>query len=182
MKMTSESNKVKINSVKTNLQIAYIFTILVNIPFAILVILVSVLPFIAALSGPLSIYTGIGTIIAPLLLIIPILIFWIPSYMIMKRTGKLYNAAKRYDVSTLKAYNSTMWAVLALIFTGVIPGILLLMSNGPLSELDERATQKQTPITDPLEKLGKLKGLLDKGAITKEEFEEQKKKIMESMD
>ena len=173
--MTSESNKAKINSVKTNLQIAWIFAILVNVGVILALLFVFILPVLGGLAGGIGGFLG-GLIVLIIPLII-ILVFWIPSWMVMKRAGRLYNAAKSYDVHTLKANNSIVWAVIALIFTGVIPGILLIVSNGPISELDESTT---TIRADSIDKLERLKNLLDKDAITKEEFEEQKKKLMDS--
>ena len=41
--------------------------------------------------------------------------------------------------------------------------------------------RKVTSKTDPLEKLKKLKELYEEGIITKEEFEEKKRKLLEQL-
>jgi hypothetical protein len=39
------------------------------------------------------------------------------------------------DIATLKALNSTGWAVVALIFCGIIPGVMLLVAHSSIEEL-----------------------------------------------
>jgi hypothetical protein len=181
--MISETDKAKIDSVKTNLLIAWVFTILVNVGILIVFLVIFLLPFIGAFSVPS--YYGASIIAGGLLvLIIPliiILIFWIPSYMVMRRAGRLHKAANNYDVPKLKANNSVGWAIIALIFTGVIPGILLLISNSAISELSGKTVNTSGMGSDSIDNLKRLKDLLDSGAITQEEYDEQKKKIMKDM-
>jgi hypothetical protein len=45
----------------------------------------------------------------------------------------------------------------------------------------ENSSNKQQPNDGPLEKIGKLKQLLDSGAITQKEFDDKKKKLMDSI-
>ncbi len=54
----------------------------------------------------------------------------------------------------------------------------LIVRNLPMTQVIER---KVTSKTDPLEKLKKLKELYEEGIITKEEFEEKKKKLLEQL-
>ena len=181
--MISETDKAKIDSVKTNLLIAWVFTILVNVGIFLAFLFVFLLPFIGAFSVPYGygvsiLLGGMFVLIIPLVII---LIFWIPSYMVMRRAGRLHKAANNYDIPTLKANNSVGWAVIALIFTGVIPGILLLISNNPISELSEKTITTSGMGSDSINNLKQLKDLLDSGAITQEEYDEQKKKILKDM-
>jgi putative membrane protein len=68
-----------------------------------------------------------------------LLVFMIPSVLVMRRAESIYHAAKRNDVNGLKDADSVGWAVVALIFTGVIPGILLLVAHGSIPELEATA-------------------------------------------
>ena len=47
----------------------------------------------------------------------------------------MYKAVNAGDIATLKATSNMMWAILALIFNGVIPGIMLIISDGPIKQL-----------------------------------------------
>jgi len=62
-------------------------------------------------------------------------IFLIIDVVVISRTWKMYSAAKNGDIAALKSLNSLGWAIVALIFSGVIPGILLLIAHGRISDL-----------------------------------------------
>jgi putative membrane protein len=103
------------------------------------------------------------------------LIWLIPSIVIMRRIGSMYRAASNGNVVQLKEINSQSWAVVALIFAGVIPGIMLWVVYGPINELPSNIAVKRSSIeTESIDKLSKLKGLLDSNVITNEEFYNQK--------
>ncbi len=57
----------------------------------------------------------------------------------------------------------------------------LIVRNLPMTQVIERQVIKRNDKTDPLEKLKKLKELYEEGIITKEEFEEKKKKLLEQL-
>jgi len=55
--------------------------------------------------------------------------------MVFMRVSKMRKAANEGDIATLKATSNMMWAIIALIFSGVIPGIMLIISDGPIKQL-----------------------------------------------
>ncbi|MFP3310185.1 MAG: hypothetical protein RXO27_05255 [Acidilobus sp.] len=62
-------------------------------------------------------------------------IFLIIDAVVISRTWKMYSAVKNGDIATLKSLNSLGWAIVALIFSGVIPGVLLLIAHGRIEDL-----------------------------------------------
>jgi len=62
-------------------------------------------------------------------------IFLIIDVLVISRTWKMYSAVKNGDIATLKSLNSLGWAIVALIFSGVIPGVLLLIAYGSINDL-----------------------------------------------
>jgi len=62
-------------------------------------------------------------------------IFLIIDVLVISRTWKMYSAVKNGDIATLKSLNSLGWAIVALIFSGVIPGVLLLIAHGRIEDL-----------------------------------------------
>ena len=48
-----------------------------------------------------------------------------------------------------------------------------------MEENNEQPVQSASPAADPLDKIKKLKGLLDIGAITQEEFDAKKKQLLD---
>jgi len=103
------------------------------------------------------------------------LIWLIPTIVIMRRIGSMYRAASNGNIVQLKEISSQSWAVVALIFAGVIPGIMLWIAYGPINALPSNIVAKRSSMeTESIDKLSKLKGLLDSNIITKEEFYNQK--------
>jgi len=62
-------------------------------------------------------------------------VFLIIDVVVISRTWKMYSAVKNGDIATLKSLNSLGWAIVALIFSGVIPGVLLLIAHGRIEDL-----------------------------------------------
>jgi len=62
-------------------------------------------------------------------------VFLIIDAVVISRTWKMYSAVKNGDIATLKSLNSLGWAIVALIFSGVIPGVLLLIAHGRIEDL-----------------------------------------------
>ncbi|MGC8982096.1 MAG: SHOCT domain-containing protein, partial [Minisyncoccia bacterium] len=83
-------------------------------------------------------------------------------------------AANKGDIQKLKELNSIGWAIVALIFTGIIPGIMLLIAHSAIEQLNSGGVISDSSI----DKVLKLKSMMDAGIITKEEFEAQKNRIM----
>jgi hypothetical protein len=73
----------------------------------------------------------------PILFIIAVgaLVFMGLVVYLLVRINRLRKAAERADLVTLKRYNSLGWAIFALLFTGIIAGIMLLLVNGPIKEI-----------------------------------------------
>ena len=154
----ADPNAGKLSSIKTYLLIAFIFNILVVIGYAI------------ATFALLIVIVGI-VFVVPLVL----------SLLVLMRVNTMRSAADSGDIAKLKEMNSVGWAIIALFFAGVIAGILLLVANGAINDLSTAPASPMPAATtsqDSLEKLAKLKSLLDSGAISKDEYEAEKKKIL----
>jgi len=125
----------KLASIKTYMLIAFIFNLLGMIGFALAGIWE-----IYAWSTFAGYYDYFGAYVAGyatgiLITGIILLVWFIMALLIFLRVRKMHAAADRGDIATLKQYNNMMWAILALIFTGVISGIMLLISFGPINDL-----------------------------------------------
>jgi hypothetical protein len=62
-------------------------------------------------------------------------VFLIIDVLVISRTWKMYSAVQNGDIATLKSLNSLGWAIVALIFSGIIPGVLLLIAHGRIEDL-----------------------------------------------
>jgi hypothetical protein len=62
-------------------------------------------------------------------------VFLIIDVVVISRTWKMYSAVQNGDIATLKSLNSLGWAIVALIFSGIIPGVLLLIAHGRIEDL-----------------------------------------------
>lgn len=89
-------------------------------------------------------------------------------------------AANLGQVTELKQLNSIGWAVVALLFSGIIPGIMLLIAHSPIERLTATAARKTESSTADLERLSRLKAMLDSDVITRQDFESQKSAILGS--
>jgi putative membrane protein len=108
-----DPNAAKLSSVKTYLLVALIFEVI-----AVLVFLVSTLTLLIVVIG--------------IIFVIPLIL----SILVLMRIRRMRRAAEAGDIATLKQYNSVGWAILALIFAGIIPGIMLLVANGAINDLN----------------------------------------------
>ena len=85
----------------------------------------------------------------------------------------LINNAKRADDI------STGWKVVILLFVNTVAGILLLCMKD--ADFDPQLAQPQRQTVQPnadLERIAKLKAMLDDGIITQEEYDRQKDRIL----
>ena len=123
----------RLASIKTYILIAWIFSILIMIVW-LLSGLSAILSYLtlAALYDP---YLGIGFAAGGLITGLVLLIFMVPAFLVFLRIWKMYKAVNAGDLVTLKATSNMMWAIIALIFAGVIPGIMLIISDGPIKQL-----------------------------------------------
>lgn len=112
-----DSNAAKLSSIKTYMLVALIFNIL-----AVLI----------ALVASLAIFPIIWLILSILVLAL--------------RVWPMREAAERGDIAKLKSLNSVGWAIVALIFAGVIPGIMMLVAIGPINELVVQPTGMAGPM------------------------------------
>jgi putative membrane protein len=126
----------KLASIKTYIMIAFIFNIIAIVAFAL-----GALSEIWAYASYRSVYDYFGILqnysTGFLITGIALLVFAALSVIVFMRVRKMYNAVNRGDIATLKSLNNMMWAVLALIFAGVLPGIMLIISFGPINELGQ---------------------------------------------
>ena len=110
-----------LGSISTILQFALIFAIIMAIvQFEILSLGVG-----GALAGVFP--TGAGVSLMLLYLILYVLV--------IRHTSKMHSAANNGDIAALKSLNSLAYAIVALLFTGVIPGIMLLIAYGKIYDL-----------------------------------------------
>jgi putative membrane protein len=108
-----DPNAAKLSSIRTYLLVAFIFNVLSVIGFLIATLVL--------------IFFIVGVIfIVPLIL----------SIVILRRIMAMRGAAERGDVAKLKSLNSLGWAVIALLLAGIIPGIMLIVANGSINELN----------------------------------------------
>lgn len=177
----SSSDSVDVNSIRTYILIAWIVTIAILAIWAILFVYYFVWIFIVGMASSMGnpyapyylsgYYIGVGLASG-----IVFLILIIPSFLVFRRVRKMKAAIDQEDLDTVKKLNTTGWAIIALIFAGVIPGIMLFLTNSQMT--GTRASSKKGVSSDSLDKMVKLKSLLDSGVITKEEFEAQKSALL----
>jgi len=114
----------KLASVKTYILIAFIFSLLVEVVWVIAALWYI---FVATVFGIFAIFLLVPGIV--------FLVLFAIGFMCFLRIWKMYKAVNAGDVATLKATSDMMWAVLTLIFNGVIPGIMLIIADGPIKQL-----------------------------------------------
>jgi putative membrane protein len=126
----------RLASIKTYILIAWIFSLIVMVVWLISGVL-SILSYIT-LASAIGIYAqyysgfaATGALIEGIIL----LIFIVPAFLVFMRISKMRKAVNAGDIATLKATSNLMWAIIALIFGGVIPGIMLIISDGPIKQL-----------------------------------------------
>jgi len=113
-------------TIKTYMLIAFIFSII----FVIVWIGAALWTFAA-----FAFLSVVGLGIFVLLPAIVYLVLFAFSIIVFLRIYKMYKAANAGDIATLKATSNMLWAIIALIFAGVIPGIMLIISDGPIKQL-----------------------------------------------
>ena len=176
----------QLESVKTYLLVAFIFSILALVPWALALIFWSVIPLVGIIvasmtatqtpmSGIVNVYSA-GVIVFAVLW----LLFWgswlVFGFLCMLRTHKMRQAADRGDLARLKALNSVGWGVAAIFFSGVVPGVMLLIAAGPIKSL--RPAGSAALSLQDMSTLAQLKGLADGGVISQAEFEAQKARLL----
>jgi len=109
-------------SVKTEILVCCIFALLV---------------LIAWIWGFLwyTIVLGIFSASTPSSLGIISLVMMVPSIFVFRHANQMRRAANIGNIFRLKQLNSVGWGIVALIFTGVITGIMLLIAHMSINEL-----------------------------------------------
>jgi len=118
-------------TIKTYILIAWIFSIIAMIAFAL-----GAVSYIITFATFSAVYYGFGFFSGIFLVYaVVFLVFAVLSFMVFMRVWKMHKAVNAGDIATLKATSNMMWAIIALICAGVIPGIMLIISDGPIKQL-----------------------------------------------
>ena len=127
----SADTAAKLAPIKTYILIAFIFSIIVMIAWLLAGIsyIITFATFSAAFYV-IGFFAGIFLVYAVIFFVLMAV-----SVIVFLRIWKMYKAVNAGDVATLKATSNMLWAILALIFAGVIPGIMLILSDGPIKQL-----------------------------------------------
>ena len=133
---TPTYDQSKFNTVKTYILIAFIFNIIIMIAWVLAAVsyIISYITFASYIN-----YFGVSVVASSILLVYGAVffVFLVLAFLVFLRVWKMYTATNRGDIATLKQYNNMLWAIIALIFAGVIPGIMLIISVGPINELGQ---------------------------------------------
>jgi hypothetical protein len=173
---------VEMESVRTKLLIAQVFSIISLVAW-----LVGFLYYMYALYAfelANEILTGLGLggmgdVVASTMMTCGVLFLVLvcASAVVVKRIYDMYNAANSGNIDRLKQLNSMMWSILAIIFSGIVPGIMLLLSQGPIENLAGRSVTESVKL-NAVDNLMKLKSQLDAGTITEQEFKAFKEQLL----
>ncbi|MCX8149962.1 MAG: hypothetical protein N3D85_00415 [Candidatus Bathyarchaeota archaeon] len=127
----------KLATIKSYITIAFVFNIIALVAW-ILAALSQIIAYVTFQSYVYYYYT-VSAPISILITGIVFLVFFVLSLIVFMRVRNMYSAVNRGDIATLKQLNNMTWSILALIFAGVIPGILLIMVTGPINEIGQAA-------------------------------------------
>ena len=116
----------RLSSIKTYILIAFIFSLL----FMFVWVGAALWTLFT-----LAVFTAIGLGFFVLIPALIYLVLFAISLITFLRIWKMYKAVNAGDIATLKATSNVLWAIIALIFAGVIPGIMLIISDGPIQQL-----------------------------------------------
>jgi putative membrane protein len=120
------SMDTKLSSIKTYMLIAFIFSLLFMIVW------------VGAALWTIVVFAAFSVVGLGFFVILPAIVYFVlfaVSVIVFLRIWKMYKAVNAGDIATLKATSNIMWAIIALIFAGVIPGIMLIISDGPIHQL-----------------------------------------------
>lgn len=116
----------RLATIKTYILIAFIF----NIIFVIV--------WIAAALWTLAAFAILSVVGLGIFVVLPAIVYLVLfafAIIVFLRVYKMYKAVNAGDIATLKATSNMLWAIIALIFAGVIPGIMLIIADGPIKQL-----------------------------------------------
>jgi hypothetical protein len=148
--------------------------------------------FSAAGSAGNPVFSGVlGS--AGVLTVIISTLFWIVlwsvvpvlSLLVTLRLNRMRTAVSQGNIRLLRELNSMAWAIVALLLAGIVPGVLMLVAFSEINNLPDAGTAAATrPASgsdfsaDDMDKLIRLKQLVDNGTITQQDFEAQKQRIL----
>ena len=120
-----------LGSIRTMVLVALIFAIIIAI---LELVLLGDVIFIGAAVSKLGVVSPVASAelgLAGFLLVVLLVI----DVVVISRTWKMYSATKNGDIAALKSLNSLGWAIVALIFAGVVAGVLLLIAYWRINDL-----------------------------------------------
>lgn len=128
-----QSADTRLSTVKTYITIAFVFSII----FVIVWVAWGLWDIVLfATAASVFSYFGAGYVAGVFLIPgIVLLVFFAFGLIVFLRIWKMYKAVNAGDIATLKATSNILWAIIALIFAGVIPGIMLILADGPIKQL-----------------------------------------------
>jgi hypothetical protein len=158
--------------IKVGLLVAFLFAIIGGIlDLALLLPIFGITALTAVVFSHFTQTSAIGDLATALVL--PLFLIVILFIYLLIRIATMWNAANRGDINKLRELNSAMWAIIAIITVFLAPaGIILLIMRSPIDNI------KRGLSFGDLEKLSKLKKLLDGGVITKEMYDAERKRIL----
>jgi len=121
-----QSVDTRLSSIRTYMLIAFIFSLLFMIVW------------VGAALWTIFVFAAFSVVGLGFFVILPAIVYFVlfaVSLIVFLRIWKMYKAANAGDIATLKATSNILWAIIALIFAGVIPGIMLIISDGPIHQL-----------------------------------------------
>ncbi|MGC8597232.1 MAG: hypothetical protein ACP5NY_04860 [Thermocladium sp.] len=128
----SQPQNPALGSIRTELLVGLIFAILALLVFIIAAIVYFAEVAIISSMAPYGAAVAAGYLIGAGIIF---LIMFAVSIIVTIRIYRMYKAANSGDIASLKSMNSLGWAIIALIFSGLIPGIMLLIAHGPIQQL-----------------------------------------------
>lgn len=174
----------QLDSVRTYLTVAFVFCIISLIPWALFLATTSLIPIFDLIFAHNSL-GAFGAAFAPAVGAIVAggvvwLLFWgsflTLDLLVLMRVNRMRRATESGDAKALQNLDSIGWAIAALIFSGIVPGVMLLVATGPIRSL--RSGPAAGFSADDLAALTKLKSLLDAGVLSRPEFEARKARIL----
>ena len=180
MQNDSDGFVSKLSGIKTKVLVAWIFSLMFLVFWAAGFVYYFIIWFVLGMFG----LTNFGGLFLAMGLVygVTFLVLLIPSVLVFRRISRMKKAADTGDITTLGRLNSVGWGVVALISNCIIPGVLLFMVHRSITQPRKSKHQVTSPSTgatsEVLEQIVKLKGLMDSGALTREEFNEQKNLIL----
>jgi len=120
-----------LGSIRTMVLVALIFAIIAAI---LQIVVLGLVGFAGAVMSEQGIVSPVASAELGVIGFLSV-VFLIIDVLVISRTWKMYSAVKNGDIATLKSLNSLGWAIVALIFSGIIPGVLLLIAHGRIEDL-----------------------------------------------